>query len=330
MRRTALPQRHRVCAAAADAPETCLASALAALAAGDEGALLPLLLPLSDDRAAVSGDTGVLSAAAHALDPASRRVLPRHAQASVLSLLQVSMQPLLRSYVVSLTLRAVSALQLPPRGAAARVAATSASGEAGVFTFALERVADDAGAWRVAAAARDDAADADAAAALALPHCGVAPEVVALAFLARLAAGGVAAAGALATARGVEHCNVSRGGRSTNGATGGGELRSAAGRFASLLCSPAYALLVRHVSAVWAGPPALDAGGGWTRAVRITGCAAAANDSATIWLRLALTPLREPDPDGGGECDEAMQAGDDAAGGAVCWRVGAIRRIADS
>ena len=198
-----------------------------------------------------------------------------------------------------------------------------------MFSFALERPAEGT-AWRVASVARDDAGDADAAAALALPHCGAAPEVVALAFLGRLAAGGVAAAGALATARGVEHVNVSRGGRSTNGAKGGGELRTAEERFACLLRSPAYALLVRHVSAVWAGPPALDAGGGWVRAVRVTGGAAAGHDAATISLRLALTPLREPDPDGGGECDEEMQAGDAAAGGAVCWRVDALRRVAES
>jgi len=202
------------------------------------------------------------------------------------------------------------------------VAATSSSGEAGVFAFALARTA---GQWRVAAVARDDAGDADAAHALLMPNAAAAPEVVARAFLARLAGGGVAFAGALTSARGVEHPNVSRAGRSTNGGPAAG--RGAAGRFAALLRSPAYALLVRHVSADWVGDAALDAAGGWVRRVRVVG---AAGDAATIMLRLALTPLREADPDGTHEAEEEEEDAHAAsAAGALCWRVDALRRVAD-
>ena len=186
-----------------------------------------------------------------------------------------------------------------------------------MFAFALER---HVSRWRVASVTRDDGGDVDAAAALLLPNAATAPEVVARAFLARLAEGGVAFAGALASSRGVEHPNVSRAGRSTNGGPAPG--RGAAGRFAALLRSPAYALLLRHVGAQWAGEPALDAAGGWARRVRVVG---AAGDAATIMLRLTLTPLREADPDG--SCVEAEDEEDeDAHAGALCWRVDALRR----
>ena len=190
-----------------------------------------------------------------------------------------------------------------------------------MFAFALERHAS--GRWRVASATRDDASDGDAAAALLLPNAATAPEVVARAFLARLAGGGVAFAGALATAHGVEHPNVSRAGRSTNGGPAQG--RGAAGRFAALLRSPAYALLARHVSAEWVGQPALDAVGGWVRRVRVVG---GAGDVATILLRLALTPLREADPDDGAQDEGDEDEDEDAHAGALCWRVDALRREA--
>ncbi len=210
--------------------------------------------------------------------------------------------------------------------------ARSPSGEPSAFTFHLERAAAAASdaSWRVAAVRRDFSNDAATATALLLPHAALSPEPLLLAFLARLAAGGVAAAGALASAQGVDGVNVSRDGRSTH--SPGPTPRDAAGRFAALMRSPAYGVLVAHSACEWAAPAEVLAGGtAWQATLVCRGGGASRGEAAVFTLRAALTPLtqRGCDADDAGEAEEAEEEEGAAEGGAaLCWRVDALRRIA--